>query len=114
MLSGLSLSGLAMVAYAKVLADASTPHMNSGVTASRPSNGVYHIHLPEAVDVDHSMVFVQIGVSGIGNSLPGNYQFIDPNTIEIIFLDDAGVLTNVPFDIIVLRGVVPAEANAPT
>ncbi len=112
--------GLGIIAYAQVNADGSTPGLNSGLTVTNPAAGVYECRLPEGEDPTRTLIFIQPFIDGIvGGIMISKYAFGTANggpdadrTIEVQFTSAAGVFTNHAFNLLVLRSVVPYEADA--
>lgn len=112
--------GLGIVAYAQVNVDGSTPGLNSGISVSNPAAGVYECVLPQDEDPIRTLIFIQPYIEGIvGGIMISKYAFgvangsANDRTIEVQFTTPGGVFTNHAFNILILRSIVPYEADAP-
>ena len=111
--------GLAVIAYAQVKADGTTPGLNSGLVITNPANGIYQCVLPAEEDPERTLIFIQPFIDGIiGGIMISKYAFGTANggpdagrTIEVQFTNAAGVFTDHAFNLLVLRSVVPFEAD---
>jgi hypothetical protein len=57
-------ASVAEVAYVQVLADGSSPNLNSGVTTARTGTGVYTVTLPPGEGQTYDLIFVQVVGAG--------------------------------------------------
>ncbi len=111
-------AGLAVVGYAQVRADASTPDCNSGLTITKTGTGSYSLQLPpvgsdtQTLQQDNSRILI----SAIPiDSIPGSLRVINsaPNVRTIVFTDPDGGLADAAFHLIVFRTLVPPPAGSP-
>lgn len=120
---GLLASGAvpAVVAYARVNEDGTSPDMNSGVETSRSSEGIYLIDLPSNLaqpigrDVVILTIRVDLDVPTI-DALSGiNYQWNSTTQIEVhTWANSDGIDRNdLPFDFVLLRSTLTPVVDEP-
>ena len=118
-----SSANLAVVAYASVHADGSSPDTNSGIKTSLVSPGIYEITLPgdpsqqetlqEGQADDRTLIFVTVkNVSGVTINTS---NVAGTNLKKRVFTCFSPTTNpqNVDFDILILRTLIPPPTGAP-
>lgn len=107
-------AGLAIVAYAEVLADGTSPNTNSGVGTSKTGTGRYVVILPadKTQNASRDLIFVQ--PLGVANAAAITSR-VDDSSASVKGIEICSAATNIDsaFSVLILRTIVPPPAGAP-
>lgn len=112
----------ALVAYAKVKADGSSPDLNSGITTENTGPGAYRITLPASLaqpnlgSRDLIMLTPWVENGGFSGLSSLNYFWSSETTIEIGSFTEGGEgpgQVNQPFDFMLWRSTISPPLDAP-
>jgi len=108
-------AGLAIVAYAEVLADGTSPNTNSGVATTKTGTGRYTVTLPadKAQTNARDLIFVQ--PLGVANNTPVTSRVDDTTstTVKGIEICNGTTAADSAFTVLILRTIIPPPAGAP-
>jgi hypothetical protein len=107
-------AGLAIVAYAEVLADGTSPNTNSGVGTTKTGTGRYAILLPadKTQAASRDLIFVQ--ALGVPNATPVTSKVEDTTPgVKYIEMTNGSTNADSAFSVLILRTIVPPPAGAP-
>lgn len=111
-------AGMAFVAYAEILADGTSPNMNSGVVTALVGLGQYTLTLPANLgQADNRMQMVISPKSHPLSGVPVCYEVDDTDPLIKRISMFAGTptmtLSNHAFNVLVLRTITQPPANSP-
>jgi hypothetical protein len=105
-------AGLAIVAYAEVLSDGTSPTTNSGVTTTKLGTGQYRVTLPSGKQQDNArdLVFVTPKASPLTSSpLSHAVDDNDPANKDVAIYGGSPLATfaDASFSVLILRTIIP-------
>jgi len=105
--------GLAIAAYAEVLADGTSPNTNSGVVTARVSAGLYTVTLPAAHGIDDARMQAVVTPKGTITGVPVSCSVdaSDPfvKRIAIYKGSPLATLADSAFNVLILATVKPGS-----
>lgn len=107
-------AGLAIVAYAEVLADGTSPNTNSGITTTKTATGRYQLTLPadKAQASARDLIFVQ--PLGVANNTPVTSRVDDSSsTVKGVETCNGSSAADSAFSVLILRTIITPPAGAP-
>lgn len=111
-------AGMAFVAYAEILADGTSPNMNSGVTTGRLGTGQYTLTLPTNLgqaDARMQMVITPKGHPLAGTPVSYVVDDTDPliKRIDMMAGSPTMTLADHAFNVLVMRTITQPPAGSP-
>ena len=115
------IAGLAVVAYAEVLADGTSPNTNSGVGTLKTGTGQYTVVLPanmqQSAARDLMFVTPKKSLTDANAGIPLSHAVDDSNSalkrIAIYGGSPLQTFADAEFSVIIFRTIVPPPANSP-
>lgn len=111
-------AGLAIVAYAEVLADGTSPNTNSGVTTSKVGTGQYSVTLGANQQQSSARDLIFVTPKGTNLSTPLSHAVNDSNpaTKVIVIYGGSPIMSyaDAEFSVLILRTTIQPPANTPT
>jgi hypothetical protein len=110
-------AGIAIVAYAEVLADGTSPNMNSGVTTGRTSAGLYTVTLPANLGQSDARMQAIVTPKGTITGVPVSHSVDDSDPfikqVAIYKGSPLATLADSAFNVLIIRTITPPPAGAP-
>ena len=111
-------AGMAIVAYGEVLADGTSPNMNSGVATARTATGQYTVTLPvnklQSGNRDIMVVTPKV-IPSLGIPVSHSVDDSDPAVKKVAIYGGSPLTTfaNCEFSFIIFRSIVTPPALSP-
>jgi hypothetical protein len=111
------IAGLAVVAYAEVLADGTSPNVNSGVTTARTGLGLYTVTLPAGKLQSGSRDLMFVTPKGTLSPMPYSHKIDDSDpAIKRVAIYGGAPLTTYAdseFSVLILRTILTPPTGSP-
>lgn len=107
-------AGLAIVAYAEVLADGTSPNTNSGVGTTKTATGRYAVILPSDKTQNGARDLIFVQALGVASTVPVTSRVDDTSaSVKTIEMCNGTTTADSAFSVLILRTIVPPPAGAP-
>ncbi len=111
------LAGLAVVAYAEVLADGTSPNVNSGVATARTAAGQYTVTLPAGKLQSGVRDLMFVTPKGTITSTPFSHKVDDSDPaikrVAIYGGQPLATFADSDFSVLIVRSIVTPPAGSP-